>query len=86
MDYYCYIVRTSRGDLYTGIATDVEARVARHNAGKGSKCLRGQLPVTLVWRSEQPQTRSKASKAEYEIKNLTAAEKAWFIRLHTGEE
>lgn len=34
---YVYILKCADGTLYTGWTTDLEARVATHNAGKGAK-------------------------------------------------
>ena len=65
--YTVYMVRTSRGNLYTGISKDVHKRVFLHNSGKGSKCLRGQLPVKLVWESPT-MSRSEALRVEHGIK------------------
>jgi putative endonuclease len=76
--FYCYIVKTRSGKLYTGIAKDVKARVAKHNAGKGSKCLKGQLPVKLVWMSKG-MSRSEASNLEYNTKQLSHSEKLLLI-------
>lgn len=46
--YSVYIIRCRDGSLYTGIALDVRARVARHNAGKGARYTRGRGPVRLL--------------------------------------
>jgi putative endonuclease len=73
--WFVYIVETSRGKLYTGISMDVLERVRIHNLGKGSKALRGQLPVHLVWRSEFSMSKSSALKEEYRIKRLSVEEK-----------
>lgn len=35
--HFVYIVKCNDGSLYTGYAKDVEARVAKHNDGKGAK-------------------------------------------------
>ena len=43
-------MRCARGALYCGIAKDVLARVAQHNAGKGSKAVLALgRPVELVF-------------------------------------
>ncbi len=69
-----YMLRCSDGGLYTGIAIDVEKRVAIHNAGKGAKYTRARLPVKLVW-SAQMKTATDARKAEVDIKRLSKKEK-----------
>ena len=73
-----YILRCADGTLYTGIAPDVEKRVQKHNEGKGAKYTRGRTPVELVYREEHP-NRAEASKREYQIKQLSRAEKLTLI-------
>ena len=70
-DWYIYILQCSDKTLYTGIATDVAARLATHNAGKGAKYTRGRLPVALLY-CESAETRSAALKREYAIKQMRA--------------
>jgi predicted GIY-YIG superfamily endonuclease len=72
--WHVYIVRCSDETLYTGIARDVEARIAQHNAGSGARYTRSRLPVELVYR-EAAADRSAALKREYAIKGLSAAAK-----------
>lgn len=72
--WHVYILRCADGTLYTGIATDVAARLATHNAGKGAKYTRGRLPVALAYQ-EEAESRSAALKREHAIKRLPAAEK-----------
>jgi putative endonuclease len=74
-----YILRCRDGSLYTGISTDIEARLKTHNAGKGAAYTRSRKPVTLVW-SEAAKTESKARKREAEIKGWSKSEKEEFIR------
>jgi predicted GIY-YIG superfamily endonuclease len=66
---FVYIVRCSDGTLYTGWAVDVEARVAAHNAGRGSRYCKQRRPVRLVYREELP-TRSEAQRREIAIKRM----------------
>ncbi len=72
--WWVYIVECSDGTLYTGISTDVEARVAKHNSGKGAKYTRTRLPVRLKaqW---QHTDRSTATREEIRIKKLSRVEK-----------
>lgn len=69
-----YVVECADGTLYTGIATDVEARLARHNDGKGARYTRGRRPVRLLHVEEVPD-RPAALRREHAIKQLTAGEK-----------
>ncbi|MBP9733952.1 MAG: GIY-YIG nuclease family protein [Candidatus Omnitrophica bacterium] len=72
--WWVYLLRCRGGEIYTGISTDVRRRVAEHNAGRGSKSLRGRLPATLVYREKSP-NRSEAQKREAQIKRLPRAQK-----------
>lgn len=49
-EWHLYLVRCRGGSLYTGIATDVERRLAEHRAGKGAKYLRGRGRLKLVYK------------------------------------
>ena len=69
-----YMLRCSDGTLYTGCTNDLEARVARHNAGKGASYTRSRRPVALVFQ-EHAEDRSAALKREAALKKLTRAEK-----------
>ena len=75
-----YIVRCADDSLYTGIARDLDRRIAEHNAdnGPGASYTRSRRPVTLVYQ-EEAADRSAASKREYRIKQLTRAEKLALI-------
>ena len=76
--WYVYMVRCADGSLYTGIAKDVERRVAQHNAGEGAKYTRGRRPVALVYR-EAVKDRPAALRREYAIKQLRASGKRALI-------
>ncbi|NIU68757.1 MAG: GIY-YIG nuclease family protein, partial [Actinobacteria bacterium] len=39
--HWVYVVRCADGTYYTGYTTDVERRVAEHDAGEGAKYTRG---------------------------------------------
>lgn len=69
-----YMVRCSDNSLYTGITNNLEKRIIVHNKGKGSKYVKTRLPVILVYQ-EPSENRSSASKREYQIKQLTKAQK-----------
>ena len=73
-----YILRCADNTLYTGVATDLDARLAVHNAGKGAKYTRGRLPVKLVYR-EAVRGRSAALKREHAIKRLPRTAKRRLI-------
>jgi putative endonuclease len=73
------MLRCADRSLYTGVATDLDARVATHNAGKGAKYTRGRLPVKLVYQ-EAVAGRGAALKREHAIKRMPAAAKRQLIR------
>ena len=74
-----YILRCGDGTLYTGIATDVQARLKVHRSGKGAKYTRGRGPLELVY-EEECLDKGSALKREYEIKCLSREEKEKLIQ------
>ncbi|MES2623163.1 MAG: GIY-YIG nuclease family protein [Patescibacteria group bacterium] len=78
--YAVYIVRCADDTLYTGFTTDVAKRVETHNSGKtGAKYTKVRRPVVLV-HAEYFESKSQAMKREWEIKQLTRAEKLALIK------
>jgi putative endonuclease len=73
-DHHVYVLRCTDGTLYTGYTTDVERRVAEHDAGEGAKYTRGRTPVELV-HVESYDDRGTAMSREYEIKQLSRPRK-----------
>lgn len=73
-----YILRCRDQSLYTGISTNVEKRLERHNEGKGAAYTRSRRPVTLVWQANDL-SESNARKQEAAIKRWTKAEKERFL-------
>ncbi len=78
--WHVYILRCRDKSLYTGISTDIEARLLKHNAGKGAAYTRSRKPVQLVW-SKACKTESSARKQENKIKRWSKAKKEEFLRL-----
>ena len=76
---FVYMLRCADGSLYTGIARDLEQRLARHQAGKASRYTRSRLPVTLVW-SREVEAWSDALREELRIKALPRPRKEALIR------
>lgn len=74
MAWYLYLLECSDGSIYTGITVDVEARYAAHVAGRGARYTRSHPPKRLL-ASVEYADRSTASKAEYAMKQLSAAQK-----------
>ncbi len=77
-EWYVYIVRCRDGSLYTGIATDVDRRLAEHEAGRGSKYLRGRGPLKLVFKRRVGE-KGRALKIERKIKELSRQAKEQII-------
>lgn len=78
MGYFVYIAKCADGTLYTGITTDVERRMAEHNAGTGAKYTRTRRPVEPVLVEPHPD-RSSASRREREVKLMTRRQKEALI-------
>ena len=76
--WYCYLARCGDGSLYAGVTTDLQRRMAEHNAGRGAKYTRSRRPVTLVW-WERWATPSEALKREAEIRAWRKSRKEAFI-------
>ena len=75
-----YVLRCADGRLYTGIATDVDRRVAEHAAGRrGAKSLRGRGPFAVVLRMEVG-GRGPALILERRIQRLPRIEKERLLR------
>ena len=72
--WFVYLIECRDGSIYTGIAIDVAARYAAHCSGKGARYTRAHSPLRLLASVAYPD-RSSALKAEYRIKQLTAADK-----------
>ncbi|MEN8712312.1 MAG: GIY-YIG nuclease family protein [Arenicellales bacterium] len=72
--WYVYIVQCCDDSLYTGITTNIEARITQHNRGKGAKYTRSRCPVTLVY-TENSESRSTALQREIQIKKMTPQQK-----------
>ena len=78
MPYYLYILRCGDNTLYTGIAADVDKRLAVHQSGKGAKYTRGRGPLTVVYR-EKCDDKAAALRREREVKALSRKEKLALI-------
>ncbi|MEK7759483.1 MAG: GIY-YIG nuclease family protein [Pseudomonadota bacterium] len=85
-EWIVYMLLCADQSLYTGVATDIEARLSTHNAGKGAKYTRGRLPVKLVYQ-EAVTGRGAALKREHAIKRMPVAAKRRLISqsAHDGQ-
>ncbi|MFQ5610001.1 MAG: GIY-YIG nuclease family protein, partial [Woeseiaceae bacterium] len=69
-EYSLYILHCADDTYYTGIARDVDARLAEHTTGsRGAKYLRGRTPFEVVFCAPAGD-RSSALKLEHRIKGL----------------
>ncbi len=72
--WYVYVARCADDSLYCGIALDVAARMAEHDAGTGARYTRGRGPLTVLL-TRRCRTRGKAQQIEYAFKQLTRVQK-----------
>ena len=79
---FVYILQCSDGTLYTGWTTDMERRLAAHNAGRGARYTRGRRPVQLVYLEGQ-QDRSSAQCREAALRRLSRSAKVQLIATHS---
>jgi putative endonuclease len=82
---FVYIVICDDDSLYTGWTTDVEARVAAHNAGRGSRYCRSRRPVHLVYQEELP-NRRQAMRRELAIKRMPRRRKLELIKAYRRQD
>jgi putative endonuclease len=73
-----YILRCRDGTLYTGVAVDLQRRLAAHQRGSAAKYTRSRRPVALAYEEPQP-NRSQALKREAELRRLGRAAKLTLI-------
>ena len=73
-----YVARCSDGSLYTGIAVDVRARIAAHDAGKGARYTRGRGPLTLC-ATRRCASHGEALRLELAVKALSRTRKEWLV-------
>ncbi len=77
-EWTLYIVKCRDSSLYTGITTDLEKRIKKHNDGKGAWYTSFKRPVKLVYK-KKCKDKSSALKREIAIKKLTREEKLELI-------
>ncbi|MDR3448911.1 MAG: GIY-YIG nuclease family protein [Alphaproteobacteria bacterium] len=72
--WFVYVLECRNKRLYTGITTDLEARLQKHKTGKGAMFTRLNPPSHFIGAAVCAD-RSAASRQEAAIKKLSAAEK-----------
>jgi putative endonuclease len=75
---WVYMLRCADGSLYTGWTNDLDARLAKHAAGKASRYTASRLPIELAASWAKPD-RGAAMREEARIKNLPRARKLALI-------
>ncbi|MCX5742506.1 MAG: GIY-YIG nuclease family protein [Proteobacteria bacterium] len=68
--WFVYLARCADDTLYCGVATDVAARIADHDAGRGARYTRGRGPLAVVL-TRRCRTQGMALSLEYAIKQLS---------------
>ena len=68
------MARCKDGTLYTGIARDVDARIAAHDAGRGARYTRGRGPL-VVRAVRRCTSKGEALRLEHALKRLPRVEK-----------
>ena len=82
---YTYMLRCADGSLYTGWTNDLEKRLRSHQSGRGAKYTKSRRPVRLVY-SERFETKEEAMRREWQIKQLTRAQKEALIQKESASE
>jgi putative endonuclease len=72
--WFVYLARCADGTLYCGVAKDVAARLAQHDAGKGARYTRGRGPLALLAK-RRCASHGEALRLELAVKALTRDEK-----------
>lgn len=76
---YVYLLRLSDDSLYCGATRDLERRLKEHRSGRGSKYVKGRLPLELVY-SERRESFSDAMERESEIKRWSKERKERLVK------
>ena len=78
--FYFYVLYCADNTLYGGYTTDLAARLASHQSGKGAKYTRvsKRQPLKLIY-AERWASKSLAMSAEYHFKRLTRSAKESYL-------
>ena len=77
--YFVYILECTNKALYTGITTNIEKRLARHQAGDGCHYTSYNRGVRILYH-EIYHNRSEATKREIQIKRWSRGKKLALIK------
>jgi len=76
---WVYILECADGSYYTGSTTDLETRIAKHQAGFYAGYTAARLPIGLVWSAEFPEI-NQAIVVEWQIKGWSHKKKEALIQ------
>ncbi|MFH1738432.1 MAG: GIY-YIG nuclease family protein [bacterium] len=76
---WMYILRCHDGSYYIGSTTNLEIRLAQHQAGEGGRWNSQRLPVELAYSTEF-HTLDEAAKAEIRVKGWRRRKKEALIQ------
>ena len=79
MNWYVYLAQCRDGSLYTGVTTNLNGRLQRHNIGRGSVYVWSKGGASLVY-MEQHATKGLALRREHEIKSWRREKKLALIQ------
>ena len=82
---YTYLLACADGSLYCGWTNDLERRLTAHNRGTGGRYTRTRRPVSLAY-AEPFGTKEEAMRREWEIKQMSRAEKLRLISSGTSSD
>ena len=71
---FVYLLRCADGSYYTGWTSDLQRRLAAHQAGRGARYTRSRLPVMLAYCEQHP-SRTDARKREAALRRQSHAKK-----------
>jgi putative endonuclease len=72
--WFVYIARCADETIYVGIARDVAARIAAHDAGRGARYTRGRGPLAVL-ATRRCATKGEALRLELAVKRRSRDEK-----------
>jgi putative endonuclease len=73
MTWFVYVLKSAKDSKhYIGCTSDIDARLAFHNAGK-QRSTKNRIPFVLVYKEEQP-TKAEALAREKQIKSYKGGE------------
>lgn len=81
--WYVYILRCFDDTLYCGITTDIERRLAQHNAGTASKYTRARLPARME-AHVKVSDKSEALRLEIKVKKQSRQNKIAFLTSYSS--